>query len=65
MWETMKQKTLNFGLTNKEVTPYGLSSVGLVVVHGKESQEHMIKRGYPLHSVFGKKFFFCFLGSCY
>ncbi len=65
MWETMKQKTINFGLTNNEVTTYGFSILGLVVVHGKERQDHMLKRGYPLHSVFGKKFFFCFFENCY
>lgn len=65
MFTTIKQKAINAGLSNKTVTTYGLSIFGLVVVHEKAVEEGMVKRGYPLHNAFGKKFFFCFLTRCY
>lgn len=65
MFKTMKQAAKNAGLSNKAVTTYGLSLLGLVVVHERAVQEGMLARGYPLHTAFGKKFFFCFAQRCY
>ena len=65
MFTTMKRMAINAGLSNEEVTTFGLSLLGIVVVHGKATQDHMLERGYPLHSTFGKKFFFCFMTRCY
>jgi hypothetical protein len=65
MFKTMKQMAVNVGLSNDEVTTYGFSAAGLVVVNTKDMQDLMVSRGYPMHSAFGKKFFFCFLTRVY
>jgi hypothetical protein len=65
MLTTMKTAVVNAGLSNKAVTTYGLSVLGVVVVHEKIVQERMLERGYPLHTAFGKKFFICLGQRCY
>ena len=65
MFNTMKQAASNAGLSNKAVTTFGFSFLGLIVVHEQTVQEGMLARGYPLHTALGKKFFFCFAQRCY
>lgn len=65
MFTTMKQAAKNAKLSDLTVTTYGLSILGLVVVHEQQVQERMVERGYPLHTAFGHKFFFCFMTRCY
>ena len=65
MFTTMKQAATNAQLSNLAVTTYGFTLLGLVVVHERHLQERMVKRNYPLHTAFNKKFFFCFMSRCY
>lgn len=65
MFQTIKKAATNAGLSNKAVTTFGFSLLGLVVVHEQAVQEGMLARGYPLRTAFGKKFFFCFAQRCY
>jgi hypothetical protein len=65
MFTTMKQAAVNANLSNLTVTTYGFSLLGLVVVHEQAVIDKMIEKGYPLHTAFGKKFFFCLLERCY
>lgn len=65
MFNTMKQAVTNKGLTSEDVTTYGLSMFGVVVVRCAHLQARMQERGYPMHTAFGRKFFFCFLTRCY
>ena len=62
--QTLKTAVTNYGLTNKDVTTYGLSILGVVVVNDYYV-DHMKSKGYPIHKLFGRHFFYCFLTRTY
>jgi hypothetical protein len=62
--QTLKTAVTNYGLTNKDVTTYGLSIFGVVVVNDSYVA-HMKSKGYPIHKFFGRHFFYCFLTRTY
>lgn len=66
MIKTMKQAVGEMGLIiNEEVNAYGLSGFGLVVVKCPWLMASVREATHPLHTVFGKSFFFCLFGKVY
>ena len=65
MFQTLAQKVVNAGLSNDEVTTYGLAIFGIMIVHKNYMHDMMVARGYPLHSFNGYKFVFFFGRRCY
>lgn len=64
LFQTLKTAITNHGLTNRDVTTFGLSIFGVVVVNDFYV-DHMKKMGYPIHTLFGRHFFYCFLNRTY